>query len=99
MSLENALPVPWICHGPGGFSIGRRLPKLEVMTLWPSQISLAVHAWLPLGLAAFVPLVLLAALVPLSRRRARAIATVLALRTVLMLGVGFATLVAVATVS
>lgn len=67
--------------------------------LWPSQIPLVVHAWLPLGLAAFVPLLLLMAIIPLSRRRARSIATVLALRTVVLLGVGFATLVAVAALS
>ena len=69
------------------------------MNFWPSQIPLALHAWLPVGLAAFVPLALVAALVPLSRRRARAIATVLALRTVVLLGFVFVTLVAVAAVS
>src|SRR5579885_891554 len=77
----------------------RPRPTLRSMTLWPSQIPLAVRAWLPLGLAAFVPLVLLVATMWLSRRRARAIATVLALRAVLLLGFGFALLVAVATVS
>lgn len=84
---------------PAGFSHAGDLPKLGVMNFWPSQIPLALHAWLPIGLAAFVPLALLAMLVPLSRRRARAIATVLALRTMVMLGVGFATLVAVSAVS
>ena len=69
------------------------------MTLWPANIPVALHAWLPLGLATLVPLLLLAAFVAVSRRRARAIATVLALRTVLLLGVGFAILVTVATVS
>ncbi|HXT17408.1 MAG TPA: diguanylate cyclase [Gemmatimonadaceae bacterium] len=68
------------------------------MSFWPSQIPLAIHAWLPLGLAAFVPLALLAAVIWLPHR-ARAIATVLSLRTVLVLGLGFALLVAVATVS
>ena len=69
------------------------------MNLWPTQIPLAVHAWLPISLAAFVPLALLAVLVPISRRRARSIATVLALRTVVLLGAGFAILVTVAAVS
>lgn len=69
------------------------------LNFWPAQIPLAVHAWLPVSIAAAVPLVLLAILVPLARRRARAIATVLALRTVVLLGAGFAILVAVAAVS
>lgn len=69
------------------------------MSFWPTQVPIAVHAWLPLSLAAFVPLVVLAVLVPISRRRARAIATVLALRTVVLLGFGFAVLVTVAAAS
>ena len=84
---------------PTSFSRRPLLPKLEGMMLWPSQVPLVVHAWLPLGLAAFVPLLLLMAIIPLSRRRARSIATVLALRTVVLLGVGFATLVAVAALA
>jgi diguanylate cyclase (GGDEF)-like protein/PAS domain S-box-containing protein len=69
------------------------------MTLWPANFPLALHAWLPLGLAALVPLALLAAFIAASRRRLPAIATVLALRTVLLLGAGFAILVSVATFS
>ncbi len=69
------------------------------MMPWVEQIPLPVQAWLPLGLAALAPLLLLAVVAPLSRRRARGIATVLALRTVVVLGVGFATLATVATVS
>jgi diguanylate cyclase (GGDEF)-like protein/PAS domain S-box-containing protein len=83
----------------GSFSHSARLPKLEAMTFWPLNIPLAIHAWLPLGLATLVPLLLLAAFIATSRRGAHAIATVLALRTVLLLGVGFATLVSVATLS
>jgi diguanylate cyclase (GGDEF)-like protein/PAS domain S-box-containing protein len=69
------------------------------MNFLPAHVPLALRAWLPLGLAAFVPLALIAAIAPFSRRRARAIATVLALRTVALLGLGFAALIAVATVS
>lgn len=65
------------------------------MNLWPTQIPIAAHAWLPLGVAASAPLALIA-LVPLLRRRARSLATVIALRTVGLLGAGFAILVAVA---
>jgi diguanylate cyclase (GGDEF)-like protein/PAS domain S-box-containing protein len=68
------------------------------MTPWPTQIPIATHAWLPLAIAASVPLALLA-LIPLARRRARALATVIAFRTVAMLGVGFALLVAVTAFS
>ena len=68
------------------------------MNLWPTQIPIAAHAWLPLGIAASVPLALLA-LIPLARRRARSLATVVAFRTVAMLGVGFAILVAVTAFS
>jgi diguanylate cyclase (GGDEF)-like protein len=69
------------------------------MNLWLTQLPLALHAWLPLGLAASVPLLLLTAAIPHARRRARGIATVLALRTVVLLGVGFAILAAVATLA
>ncbi|HEY4131255.1 MAG TPA: sensor domain-containing diguanylate cyclase [Gemmatimonadaceae bacterium] len=69
------------------------------MNLWLTQLPLALHAWLPLGLAASVPLLLLTAAMPHARRRARGIATVLALRTVVLLGVGFAILAAVATLA
>ncbi len=86
-------------HSASDFSRGARRPKLGVMSFWPAQIPLAVHAWLPLSLAVFVPLAVLAILVPISRRGGRSIATVLALRTVMFLGVGFAILVAVAAVS
>jgi diguanylate cyclase (GGDEF)-like protein/PAS domain S-box-containing protein len=65
------------------------------MNLWPIQIPIAARAWLPLGVAGAVPLILIA-LIPLLRRRARSLATVIALRTVGLLGVGFAILVAVA---
>ncbi len=68
------------------------------MNLWPTQIPIAAHAWLPLGIAVSVPLALLA-LIPLARRRARALATVVAFRTMAMLGVGFALLVAVTAFS
>ena len=68
------------------------------MNLWPTQIPIAAHAWLPLGIAASVPLALLA-LIPLARQRARSLATVVAFRTVAMLGVGFAILVAVTAFS
>jgi diguanylate cyclase (GGDEF)-like protein/PAS domain S-box-containing protein len=69
------------------------------MNPWLTQIPLALHAWLPLGLAACVPLLLLSAIVTGARRRARGIATVLAVRTVVLLGVGFAFLVAIATIA
>ena len=64
-----------------------------------TQLPLPPQAWVPLGLAALAPLVLLAVIAPLSKRRARGIATVLALRTVVLLSLGFAVLAAVATVS
>src|SRR6195952_488098 len=57
------------------------------------------HLWLPLGLAALAPLLLLAVVAPLAKRRARGIATVLTLKTVVVLSLGFAVLAAVATVS
>jgi diguanylate cyclase (GGDEF)-like protein len=65
----------------------------------PTQLPLPLQTWIPLGLAALAPLVLLAVVAPLSRRRARGIATVLALRTVVLLSFGFAALAAVATIS
>ena len=68
------------------------------MNLWLTQIPLALHAWLPLGLAASVP-VLLALMVPRARLGARGIATVLALRTVVLLGVGFTILASVSTMA
>src|SRR5438105_15131610 len=76
--------------------VGRYLSQMRP---WLAQLALPVHAWLPLGLAALAPLLLAAVIVPLSRRRGRGIATALALRTVLVLAVGFATLAAVATVA
>jgi diguanylate cyclase (GGDEF)-like protein/PAS domain S-box-containing protein len=69
------------------------------MNLWLTQIPLALHAWLPLGLAASVPLLLLAVIMPRARRRAHGIATVLALRTVVLLGVGFTILASVSTMA
>ncbi|MGH7617974.1 MAG: diguanylate cyclase domain-containing protein [Gemmatimonadaceae bacterium] len=69
------------------------------MRLWSAELALPVHAWLPLGLAALAPLVLVAVIVPVSRRRGRGIATVLALRTVVVLAIGFAMLAAVASVA
>src|SRR5256885_1121548 len=69
------------------------------MKLSSAQLGLPVHAWVPLGLAALAPLVFVAVIVPLSRRRGRGIATVLALRTVVVLGFGFAILAMVASVS
>ncbi len=59
-------------------------------------IALPPRAWLPLALAVLAPIALLA-LAGVSRRRARGIATVLALRTVVLLGVGFAGLAGTAT--
>jgi diguanylate cyclase (GGDEF)-like protein/PAS domain S-box-containing protein len=67
------------------------------MSLWP-QIPIAAYAWLPLAVAASVPLALLA-FIPLTRRRVRALATAIALRTVALLGVGFTILVAVTAFS
>lgn len=62
-------------------------------------LPLPVHAWLPLGLAALAPLALLAVFAPPWRRQVRGIAAALALRTVLVLGLGTATIATVATVS
>jgi diguanylate cyclase (GGDEF)-like protein/PAS domain S-box-containing protein len=69
------------------------------MNLWLTQIPLALHAWLPLGLAASVPLILLVLIVPRASRGARGIATVLAMRTVVLLGVGFTILASVSTMA
>jgi diguanylate cyclase (GGDEF)-like protein/PAS domain S-box-containing protein len=69
------------------------------MRLWSAQLALPVHAWLPLGLAALAPLVLVAVIVPVSRRRGRGIATVLALRTVVVLAIGFAMLATIASIA
>ena len=74
-------------------------PKLEVMNLWSLPSSLPSQTWVPLGLSALAPLVLMAVLLPLSRRRGRGIATVFALRIAVVLGFGFATLATVATVA
>ena len=64
-----------------------------------SRLPLSPHTWLPLGFAALAPLLILAVSTALSQRKARGIATVLALRTVVLLSLGFAVLAAVATVS
>ena len=69
------------------------------MNLWLMHLALPVQAWLPLGLAILAPLVVVAVVLPLSRRRSRGIATVLAMRTVALLAVGFAILATVATVA
>ncbi|HEY9225221.1 MAG TPA: sensor domain-containing diguanylate cyclase [Gemmatimonadaceae bacterium] len=68
------------------------------MNLWMAQLALPVHAWRPLGLSAIVPL-LLAAVILLSRRRGRGIATALTLRTIVVLSIGFGVLATVATVA
>ena len=69
------------------------------MSLWSMRLSLPPQTWVPLGIATLAPLVLLAVLLPLSRRRARGIATVFALRLATLLGLGFATLAVVSTMS
>src|SRR6185436_14920207 len=69
------------------------------MNLWSLPSSLPSQTWVPLGLSALAPLVLMAVLLPLSRRRGRGIATVFALRIAVVLGFGFATLATVATVA
>jgi diguanylate cyclase (GGDEF)-like protein/PAS domain S-box-containing protein len=66
------------------------------MDLWLPQLALPVRAWIPLGIAALAPLVL-AAIIPFSRRRGRGIATALTLRTVVVLSVGFGVLASIAT--
>ncbi|MEO7083754.1 MAG: diguanylate cyclase [Gemmatimonadaceae bacterium] len=65
------------------------------MKLWV----LPAHVWLPLALAALAPLIVMGLIVALSRRRDRGIAMVLTLRSILVLGVGFAMLAGVATFS
>ena len=69
------------------------------MNLWSLPSSLPPQTWVPLGLSVLAPLVLMAVLLPLSRRRGRGIATVFALRIAVVLGFGFATLATVATVA
>src|SRR4051812_49086083 len=69
------------------------------MSLWSLRLSLPGQTWLPLGLATLAPLVLAAVLLPLSRRRDRGIALVLALRSAVLLGFGFAILATVATIA
>lgn len=68
------------------------------MANWSTQLALPGHAWLPLGLGALAPLLLVAVIV-VSRHHRRGIATVVTLRTVLVSGFGFATLAAVATLA
>ena len=63
------------------------------------RFSLPPQTWVPLGLATLAPLIFMAVLLPLSRRRGRGIATVFALRLTALLGFGFAILAAVATMS
>jgi len=69
------------------------------MNPWSLSLLLPSQTWLPLGLAVLVPLLLMAVLLPLSRRRGRGLATVFALRTVVLLGFGFASVAIVATVA
>ena len=69
------------------------------MSPWSTQIPLPPTAtWLPLGLAGLAPLVV-AVVTVLVRRRTHGLAAVLALRTVMLLSLGFAALTAVATMS
>ena len=69
------------------------------MSLWSLRLSLSGATWLPLGLAALAPLVFVAVLLLLSRRRGRGIATLFALRSVVLLGFGFLALTTVATIA
>src|SRR4051812_44576887 len=69
------------------------------MNPWSAQFALPVYSWVPLGLAALVPLLLLALILPLSRRRGRGIATALTLRSMVLLAAGFGLLAVVATFS
>ena len=69
------------------------------MNLWPLRTSLPAQAWLPLGLATLAPIALTAVMLLLSRRRTRGIALVLAIRSAVFLGFGFAALATVATVA
>jgi diguanylate cyclase (GGDEF)-like protein len=63
------------------------------------QVLPLTSAWLPLGLAALAPLVVVTLVLLLSRRGRRGVATVIALRTVLVLAFGFVTLTTVATIA
>jgi len=67
------------------------------MSLWSLRLTLPTETWLPLGLATLAPLALAAVMLLLSRRRSRGIALVLALRSAVLLGFGFAALATVAT--
>jgi diguanylate cyclase (GGDEF)-like protein/PAS domain S-box-containing protein len=69
------------------------------MNLWSLRLSLPAQTWLPLGLATLAPIALAALMLFQSRRRSRGIALVLALRSAVLLGVGFASLATVATVA
>jgi len=69
------------------------------MNLWSLRLSLPAQTWLPLGLATLAPLALAAVMLLLPRRQSRGIALVLALRSAVLLGVGFASLATVATVA
>jgi len=69
------------------------------MSLWSLRLLLPAQAWLPLGLATLAPLALAAVMLLQSRRRSRGIALVLALRSAVLLGFGFACLATVATVA
>ena len=69
------------------------------MNLWSLRLSLPVQTWLPLGLATLAPLALAAVMLLLSRRQTRGIALVLAIRSAVLLGFGFASLATVATVA
>lgn len=67
------------------------------MSLWLMHLALPVQIWLPFGLALLAPLFIVAVALPISRRRLQGIATVLALRTVGLLALGFVILAALAT--
>jgi diguanylate cyclase (GGDEF)-like protein/PAS domain S-box-containing protein len=69
------------------------------MNLWSLRPSLPAQTWLPLGLATLAPLALAAVMLLLSRRKSRGIALVLAIRSAVLLGFGFAALATVATVA
>jgi diguanylate cyclase (GGDEF)-like protein/PAS domain S-box-containing protein len=74
-----------------------RTAETQVMGLWPARMALPVAAWLPLGLTAVAPLLLVAIAIPVSR--GRGIATVLALRTAVVLSAGLALLATTASVA
>src|SRR4051812_44972010 len=65
---------------------------------WIPQTLIPADALVPLATAAAVPLLLLAALMALTRWRGQSIATVMTLRTLVVLGAGFAALAAVAVI-